>query len=435
MTVKITSFEAENVKRIKAVQLEPSPTGLTVIGGRNNQGKTSVLDAIAWALGGKKMMPSDPHRAGSVMDPEIRVQLSNGMIVERKGKNSDLKVTDPSGRKSGQAILDSLIGEMALNIPKFMEMSSKDKARTMLQKMGISDQLAAIDREKEKLSAERLYVGRQARAKEESLKSMERYPDAGEEIWSAADLIDQQQAILLKNAENARKRGQIGQYEQDLKRLNEDINTQEMRLNQMKQHRMQIMSDLEIAKKDALELFDESTEELQDNISKIDLHNQQVRANQAYKAAEEQTTELRKSFKDLNLRVAELDQKRLGLLQGANLPLSGLSVNEAAELIYKGQRWDNMSGSDQLKVAAAICQAMNPHCGFVLLDKLEQMDQQTMEEFGQWLEAEGLQAIATRVSTGDECSIIIEDGRVKREEAQAAIQPVNASWKGGDIKW
>lgn len=51
MSVKINSLEFENVKKIKAVQLEPAKNGLTVIGGKNRQGKTSVLDAIAWALG------------------------------------------------------------------------------------------------------------------------------------------------------------------------------------------------------------------------------------------------------------------------------------------------------------------------------------------------------------------------------------------------
>lgn len=44
MSVKIAALEAENVKRIKAVALTPSPTGLTIVGGNNNQGKTSVLD-------------------------------------------------------------------------------------------------------------------------------------------------------------------------------------------------------------------------------------------------------------------------------------------------------------------------------------------------------------------------------------------------------
>lgn len=49
--MKINSLELENVKRIKAVKIEPTENGLTVIGGRNGQGKTSVLDSIAWALG------------------------------------------------------------------------------------------------------------------------------------------------------------------------------------------------------------------------------------------------------------------------------------------------------------------------------------------------------------------------------------------------
>ena len=107
----------------------------------------------------------------------------------------------------------------------------------------------------------------------------------------------------------------------------------------------------------------------------------------------------------------------------------GIEVYEDGELIYKGQKWDNMSGSDRMKVSTAIVRKLNPKCGFVLLDKLEQMDMHTLHEFGQWLEQEGLQAIATRVSTGDECSIIIEDGYVA---GQAAEEPTNTpKWKAG----
>ncbi len=69
-----------------------------------------------------------------------------------------------------------------------------------------------------------------------------------------------------------------------------------------------------------------------------------------------------------------------------------------------------MSGSEQLKVSTAIVRKLKPDCGFVLIDKLEQMDVQTLQEFGQWLEQENLQAIAARVTTGDEATIIIEEG-------------------------
>ena len=98
--VKITSLELENVKRIRACAITPTQNGLTVIGGRNNQGKTSVLDAIAWALGGDRHRPSRAAREGSSIPPRLCVKLSNGLVVERTGKNSDLKVTDTEGRRA-----------------------------------------------------------------------------------------------------------------------------------------------------------------------------------------------------------------------------------------------------------------------------------------------------------------------------------------------
>lgn len=61
------------------------------------------------------------------------------------------------------------------------------------------------------------------------------------------------------------------------------------------------------------------------------------------------------------------------------------------------------------------------------------MDIDTMNEFGQWLETEGLQAIATRVSTGDECSIIIEDGYIKGQENVVPEVTEKPKWKAGEF--
>ena len=106
---------------------------------------------------------------------------------------------------------------------------------------------------------------------------------------------------------------------------------------------------------------------------------------------------------------------------------------EDGELIYNGRKWDNMSGSDQMKVSTAIVRKLNPNCGFILLDKLEQMDLETMKEFNTWLEQEGLQAIATRVSTGDECSIIISDGYVEGEAPAEPEKAETPKWKAGEF--
>ena len=126
--MKIHSLELENVKKIKAIKLEPTANGLTVIGGKNGQGKTSVLDAIAWALGGEKYRPTQAQRDGSVLPPALSIVMDNGLVVERKGKNADLKVTDPNGQKGGQQLLNEFVEQLALDLPKFMQSSAKEKA-------------------------------------------------------------------------------------------------------------------------------------------------------------------------------------------------------------------------------------------------------------------------------------------------------------------
>ena len=113
-SLKINKLEIENVKRIKAVKIEPTPNGLTIVGGNNNQGKTSVLDSIAWALGGEKYRPSEAQRHGSVIPPNLHIVMNNGLVVERKGKNSSLKVIDPEGNKGGQQLLNEFVEQLSL---------------------------------------------------------------------------------------------------------------------------------------------------------------------------------------------------------------------------------------------------------------------------------------------------------------------------------
>lgn len=421
MSVKINKLEIENVKRVKAVVVEPTSSGLTVIGGKNNQGKTSVLDAIAWALGGKKYQPSNPQREGSVIPPSLRVELSNGLIIERGGKNSDLKVLDPSGNKSGQTLLDSFVEELALNLPKFMESTSKDKARTLLEIIGVGDKLFELDNQEQKLYQERLAIGKIADSKKKHAEEMPTYAGIPSVLISASELIHQQQEILSRNGENQRKRQNLAYLEAEKKKISNLIHEYQLKLHS-------IEADLETARKSALDLHDESTEELEMNIASIDETNAKIRTNLDKERAEQEAEYYQEQYKDLTATIEEIRNERMNLLNGAELPLPGLSVTDG-ELTYNNQKWDNMSGSEQLRVAAAIVRKLKPECGFVLIDKLEQMDLDTMREFGLWLEQEGLQAIATRVSSGDECSIVIEDGYVVGQETKFVDVP-NESKKG-----
>lgn len=421
MSMKINKLEIENVKRVKAVKIEPTANGLTIIGGKNNQGKTSVLDAIAWALGGDRYRPSQAQREGSVIPPNLHIVMNNGLIVERRGKNSDLKVTDPNGKKAGQQLLNEFVEQLALDLPKFMEATSREKAQTLLQIIGVGPRLADLERQEKELYNERIYIGRTADQKEKYAKEQPYYPEVPSVPVSASELIRQQQEILAQNGENQRKRERRHQLEQEYQSVTEQIQALLAKQGQLE-------ADLKIARETSEGLTDRSTAELEENISNIEEINRKVRANLDKDKAEEDAKGYREQYKRLTAQIEEIRSQKTDLLKEADLPLPGLGV-EDGELVYHGQKWDNMSGSEQLKVSTAIVRRLNPECGFVLLDKLEQMDLDTLHEFGQWLEQEGLQAIATRVSTGGECSLIIEDGYVAGQEHPAAEE--KKEWKAG----
>lgn len=428
--MKINKLEIENVKRVKAVKVEPAANGLTIIGGNNNQGKTSVLDSIAWALGGDKYRPTQAQREGSVVAPYLKVVMSNGLVVERKGKNSDLKVLDPTGKKSGQQLLNEFVEQLAIDLPRFMEASDKEKADTLLKIIGVGDKLSELERQEKELYNSRHAIGQIADQKEKFAKEMPYYPDVPKDLISPSELIRQQQEILARNGENQRKRAMASQLETQCNLLAARIGRAEEELIKLREEFQTTQANLNIARKDTSDLIDESTSELENNIKNIDAINVKVRSNLDKEKAEEDAKQFRERYDTLSVEIDSVRLQKTELLKGADLPLPGLSV-EDGKLTYHGFQWTNMSGSEQLKVATAIVRKLNPRCGFVLLDKLEQMDLNTLNEFGAWLESEGLQAIATRVSTGDECSIIIEDGYAVENEKE--VTPINGAktWKEG----
>lgn len=432
-SVKISSLEIENVKRIRAVSIVPTANGLTVIGGKNNQGKTSVLDSIAWALGGDKFKPSNATREGSNIPPKISITLSNGIVVERKGKNSDLKVTDPSGRRAGQQLLNEFISQFAIDLPKFMNAGAKDKADTLLQVIGVGDELYKLEDEEARLYNERHAIGQIADRKNKFADEMPQYPDVPEEPVSAFDLIRQQQEILARNGENQRKRDQLTAIAADVSKWRNEVYDLELKLQEAQQALEKAQADYDTASKTVEELQDESTEELENSIRNIEDLNRRIRANLDKEKAYEDAKVYRDRYDQLTGSIESIRQQKYNLLNGAQLPLPELSVEDKA-LTYRGRKWDGLSGSEQLKVAASIVRKLNPNCGFILLDKLEQMDTDTLQEFCRWLESEGLQAIATRVSTGDECSLIIEDGYVIENTLKPASndQPLKP-WKAGEF--
>lgn len=437
MTTKIAKLEIENVKRVKALRLEPTSKGLTILGGKNGQGKTSVLDSIAWALGGNSKRPSQAQREGSVNDPYMKITMDNGLIVERKGKNSDLKVTDPSGENHGQALLNTFVEELAIDLPKFMRSTNKEKANTLLQIIGVGDQLHELDQKIQEFYDERTAIGRIAKQKQKYADELPFHENVPDDYIKVTELVQEQQEILARNGRNQELRREAKSLEervnnqiQQMDHKRQEIERLQAELAEMEQIHEQTKTDLSTAQKTAEQLQDESTKEIEESIQNIEEINDKIKTNLQKEAAEDEYRNHQRQYESLTEEIEALRNDKTNLLESADLPLPELSVQEG-ELIYKGQKWDNMSSSEQLRVSTAIVRKLKPKCGFVLIDKLEQMDEETLRNFGQWLEKEDLQAIAARVSTGEECTIIIEDGEAVGDLIPFVNQQEEQTWKGG----
>jgi len=425
MSVKINALEITDVKRIKAVRLDVSGSALTVVGGKNGQGKTSVLDAIVYALGGERRRPSSLKREGAENEPFIKLELSNGLVVERSGKGSTLKVTDPDGAKGGQTLLNEFVSAFSIDLPKFMNAGDAEKARMLLQIIGIEGELLELEEQEKKLYEKRHVHGQVADQKKKTARELPYHPESPVALISASELIKSQQAILQRNAENQAKRQSVETLKARADSESRNLESQKLALEELLCRVGAAESAIEAAEElsseaclavfeaeqSAANLKDESTAELEQQIRQAEDVNEKVRANQAQQQAQSDSDRMEIEREEMTAEIEVVRSERLALLEKAEMPLQGLSV-EDSKLTYDGKFWDCMSGSEQLRIGTAIARKLNADCGFVLIDKAEQFDTDTLREFGEWLETEDLQAIATRVSIGEECSIYIEDGEV-----------------------
>ena len=413
--MKLTLIEIANLKRLKAVRLEPNESGLTVIGGRNGQGKTSVLDAIAFALGGEKYRPTSLRRDGAIAETKIHIETDDGLVIERKGKNSDLSVYDTTGKRQGQRLIDSLVSRLAIDLPKFLNQNDKEKADTLLQILGIGEELDAIDREIKSKYDSRTVVGRQADQKKKAADDMPYHEDVPDEPVSVKELLDKQQEVLGRNGVKQRlaadlesNKRQVASYRTQLKEIEATVKRLEKA----------------IADAERQDLSLEDTSELEKQIADYEETNRLIAENKAKRDREDEAADLCDQYDALTDEIETLRKKKYDILKGAELPFPGLGVNDDGALTLDGKAWDCMSGSQQMIVGSAIASRLNPDCKFVLLDKLEQLDLETLEKFDKWLSENGLQALATRVSTNSdgECSLVIEDGEVKDDGEKPVVK-------------
>jgi len=373
-------------------------------------------------LGGEKYRPSDANNKGEDEPLELKIELSNGLVVQRKGKNSSLKVTDPNGLSGGQGVLDKFVEKLALDLPRFISANAKEKAEILLKIIGAGDSLTELDLREDETFNNRRAARKELDKARKILESMSGAVDVPEKV-SVSELISEIEKAQEIASKKAHYQGLIKSAEAECDRLSDEIKYDEEEMDKIRARvkanetkLAQVFENVVNMTKETEAIDVPDIEPLREKIDQAEKINAEAaeaeRHNNDLMAARKRFEDAGEEYDSLEEDLKFVRQERQDLLANADMPLDGLSV-EDGELTYNGAKWDCMSAADQLMVATSIVKQLNPECGFVLMDKLEQMDIQTLAAFNSWAESQNLQVIATRVSTGDECSIIIEDGQEK----------------------
>jgi len=468
---KITGFTVQDFKRIRLVEIHPTENGLTILGGRNAQGKSSCLDAIAYALGGETFRPSDINNHDAEKNATIRVEI-DGLIVERAGKNAALKITDARGMRGNQTLLNDIVGKFALDLGAFMRAGDLDKAKMLLKMFpDLEQRLAELKKRADEIREARADQNRDIKRLQVHFDEMPHFPEAPADEISIEALTKELQGVTEAENETASRRALLAVEQQraaelesrlannqqlialKMAKIEENEKSKFARLDYLKTEyekaQREIQEQAEQAKKELdsqiAELQQGQTEiernitgtkdgiesikanlagdpdfaakkaDIMQRLQQADETNKQIRANAERRKLYAQIAEMRQTSDRQTADLQAIEADRTALLQNAELPLPELSINADGELLYRGQKWDCMSGSERLKVATAICMKSKPGCGFVLIDGLEAMDPQTLADFGEFLTAQNMQGIGTIVGE-NAATVIIEDGRVQEKE-------------------
>ena len=439
--MQIHEVTISDVKRVKFVNFKPQSDKLTVIGGKNGQGKSSSLHAIAFALGGEPFRPSNLQREGAEEYPYIKVEMDNGLVLERKGKNSDLTITDPTGKLGGQAILNKVLTKLALNLSEFINSNDKEKCKYLLQIVEDGDLLLKIDEEEQTLYMERRELYDRVQRKKKAAEEMPHYLDVGLELIQPTELLAKQNWILTRNAEVKAAKAKVEANKMALKKsqqtilaLDDQKTSLEKQIEGIKRQIELTESQMKTAVEEAKVLEkivkdsenqafeEESLDEVKRELAEFSKKNEKIQANILQKKCMEEADALELQYKELTVKIEDARNRKQELLAKTNLPYPGLSVN-GGRLTLNGKYWDCMSGSEQITIACALISRLKPDCRFILVDKLEQYDEDQLAGLDKWCEDNQFQIIGTRVSTGDENSLIIQDGLVLGAEP-VMVKPV-----------
>lgn len=431
--LRILRLEAENVKRLKAVEI--TPTGeLVTITGKNGQGKTSVLDCILWALGGTKPIQWKPIRdgeAGAIIvldlgnDDGLKLRVTRRFLAKEDGEyTTSLKVVNEDGfRPEGeQTLLNTIVGALSFDPSAFIRAKPEDQVSLLKSVIPGADFDKIAKRRKEAYDGradanrEEKRVRSQAMAIEipeevgdriDTEPLMAELASIGEKARAAAEEQNRRQRAEDRIAQAYGRRDDLRAEAEQLRQRAADLDAQADEINAAAAEDEKALRDLP-----AIEPAPDA-QEIRDRLENAEAVNRWVdRAEQ--RAALIKEADAHKAESDrLTAAIEAADKEVVDLIAAADLPVRGLEIRDDAVWL-RGVPFNQASDAEQLRAAMALGMAANPRLRVIRIRDGSLLDEDALEVIREVAKDEGFQIWMEKVGRGDGPEeIVMEDGQIK----------------------
>jgi hypothetical protein len=409
--MKISSIQIENFKRIRRLDVSPG-VHLFVVGGKNGNGKSSLLDAVEAAFGGKRALPARALRDGAD-EGEIKITLDSGHVIRCDLKGGVTVGKDVDGKlaklTSPQALLSAMAGSLAMDPLAFMRQDAKSQQQTIRELTGCD--ASQIEAEGKQAMEDR----KQAKKVVDSLDAQIAATPVDED--APAEPVDTA-ALAAELAAETKKTDAKRRAESEAERARQDADRAESKVEAARAALAKSIADAEKAveiafqaTRHASELPAGDTSGITERLAGASAHNARHEAAKKRAALVEKRRAAWSEADNLDALVKAKREEYRAKVASAQMPVEGLSFG-ADGLTFGGVPLAQASSAEQLRVSLAVASALAPQLRTVLVREGSLLDEDSLEAVAEFCVANDLQVIMERVSVGDECTIVMHDGRI-----------------------
>lgn len=432
---RITALNVENFKRIKAARIKPDGSPMIVIGGRNSQGKTSLLDAIQALFGGGRRSPEQPIRQGQ-SSAKITADVSDVNLRDKDGTVTalgNLRVTTTWDAKKGRAlvitssdgyeaptpqkILDELFNGLTFDPLAFTRDKPENQLAILRGLVGLD--VSDLEDEHGRAYVTRTSVNRKVKELEAKLKGHPEPENVPPALSSVTEVARELEAARATNRANAQARNELNNAQVGINNRKAELDRIQKQIESLTRQAATLAEAIDAdtvayQQRSAAvsQLVDVATGEIEAKLETVEADNERYRAEQARVAVATELQAARDESERLTQRLDELDRIKSERVQAAKFPVPGLGFSSNG-VTYQGVPFEQASTSDRIRISAAMGFELNPELRVMLVregafldnDGLAILEDIAAKYEGQiWLE---------RVGEGEEVGIIIEDGEIK----------------------